>query len=233
MVATVLPSALAALRQLASPPMRALLWRSLGLTVILLGLLWYGLTQVLGAFVGSHPLSASYPVVDSVLVFVAGAGLLVGLLYILPVVSAIVAGFFLDDAAERVEATDFPGQPVGRALSLPRSIATGLRFAALALVLNILALFLLFVPGVNLVAFFAVNAYLLGREYFEMAASRFRPQADAAKLRREHRATVYAAGGTMAAMMLVPILNLAMPIFGIALMVHVHKRIAARLPAPV
>ena len=233
MLTTVAPSVLAAFRHVASPALRGILWRSLGLTVICLGLLWYGLTAGLGAIVGAHPLSADYPIVDSVLVFVAGAGLFVGLLYVLPAVSALVAGFFLDDAAAIVERADFPGQPAGRALSLPRSVGVGFRFAALSLAVNLLALTLLFVPGVNLVSLFAANTYLLGREYFEMAAGRFRPMADAAELRREHRGTVLLAGAAMAGLMLVPILNLATPIFGIALMVHLHKRIAARLRPPV
>jgi uncharacterized protein involved in cysteine biosynthesis len=42
----------------------------------------------------------------------------------------------------------------------------------IVLVGNIIALMLLLVPGVNIVAFFLVNGYLLGREFFEFAAMR-------------------------------------------------------------
>jgi len=52
-------------------------------------------------------------------------------------------------------------------------------------------------------------------------------------MRVENRLTVLAAGALMAALLLVPVLNLLTPLFGIALMVHVHKRLAARsLSAP-
>ncbi|MDB5558290.1 MAG: hypothetical protein JWQ36_1224 [Enterovirga sp.] len=232
MFGVVLPSAYAALRQVLSPELRGLFWRMLGFTLLLLGLLWYGLTQGLSAFVAAHPVSADYPLVNAALVFLGGAGLLVGLLYVLPITSALVAGFFLDEAAGAVERSDFAADSPGQPLSLGTSAAYGLRFAALALLVNMAALALIFVPGVNLVAFFAANAYLLSREYFEMAAGRFRPMRDAARLRRENRTTILAGGALLAGLMLVPIVNLMIPLFGIAFMVHLHKRIAARrLPA--
>jgi CysZ protein len=228
MLSAVLPSAFAALRQILSPQLRGLLWRTLGLTLLLLGLLWYGLSRLLAAFVATHPVSADYPFINGVLVFLAGAGLLVGLLYVLPVTSALVAGFFLDDAALIVERTDFPSDRPGQAISLGKSIGYGLRFAGLAVLVNAVALMLIFIPGVNIVAFFAANAYLLSREYFEMAAARFRTVPDAARLRRENRATVLTGGALLAGLMLIPIVNLMIPLFGIAFMVHLHKRIATR-----
>jgi CysZ protein len=139
-----------------------------------------------------------------------------------------VAGFFLDEAAEIVERTDFPGEPTGRALPAGRALLYGIRFAALSLLVNLAALTLFFVPGVNVAAFFAANAYLLSREYFELAAGRFRPLPEAAAMRRERRGTVLLAGGMLAALVLVPVLNLLTPLFGVALMVHVHKRLSAR-----
>lgn len=231
MLTAVLPSALAALRQILSPELRGLFWRTLGLTLLLLGLLWYGLSWLLSTFVAAHPVSADYPFVNSVLVFLAGAGLLIGLLYVLPVTSALVAGFFLDEAALVVERTDFPSDRPGQPISLGMSIGYGLRFAGLAILVNVAALMLIFVPGVNIVAFFAANAYLLSREYFEMAAARFRTVPDAARLRRENRATVLTGGALLAGLMLIPVVNLMIPLFGIAFMVHLHKRIATRRPS--
>ena len=227
MISALVPSALAAIRQIVSPEFRSLLWRSLGLTILLLLALWWGLTKLLAWFLATHSLSADYPIIDSVLVFIAGAGLFVGSWYILPVVSAFVAGFFLDEVALLVERRDYPGDPPGRAISFGASVLYGLRFAGLALAVNIVALMLIFVPGVNVVAFFGANAYLFSREYFEMAAGRFRPLPEAAALRRSRRLTVLAAGCLLAGIVLVPIVNLTVPLFGIALMVHLHKRIAA------
>jgi CysZ protein len=228
-----LQAAAAALRQTLSPPLRAILFKSLALTVALLALLWFALTRLLSSYLQGHPFGAEHPILEGFAYFLVGAGLLVPLFFMLPAVSALVAGFFLDDAAEIVERTDFSHDPPGQALPLGRALLYGLRFAGLSLVVNLAALLLVFVPVVNLVAFFTANAYLLGREYFEMAAARFRPTPEAAQMRVENRLTVLAAGALMAALLLVPVLNLLTPLFGIALMVHVHKRLAARsLSAP-
>lgn len=220
-------SAYAAARQVFSAPLRGILWKSLALTVALLILVWLGLTRLFGYFLEGHTISAGYPILDSFAFFLAGAGLFVALAYLLPVVSAVVAGYFLDDVADIVEATDFPADPPGRPLPMGRAILYGLRFAGLSLIVNLAALLLFFIPVVNIGVFFVANAYLLGREYFELAAGRFHSIEDAARLRVANRGTVFAAGAIVAALVLVPVLNLLTPIFGAALMVHVHKRLTA------
>lgn len=225
-----LQAALAALRQVLSPALRAVLWKSLALTVAVLALLWFALTRLLAAFLASHPVSTDYPFLDSVAGFLAGAGLLVASLYILPAVAMLVASFFVDSAAEAVEISDFPGEAPGRALPWGQSLLYGLRFAGITLAVNLIALVLWFVPGVNVAAFFAANTYLLGRTYFELAAARYRPLGEAERMRSAHRGTVLAAGAILAGLLLVPIVNLITPIFGIALMVHVHKRLSGLSP---
>ncbi len=224
----ILQSAIAAIRQVLSAPLRRIVIRSLGLTIILLFLVWTASTKGFAYLLEAHPLSLDYPVVDGFVYFMSGAGLAIALLYFLPAISVLVGSFFLDAAAAIVERTDFPGDRPGTPQSTGRSVLYGLRFAGLALAVNLAALALFFIPVVNVGAFFAANAYLLGREYFEMAAARFMPLPEAARLRRAHRPAVLAAGAVLAGVMLVPILNLATPVFGIALMVHVHKRLAGR-----
>jgi len=223
-------AAFAAVRQVFSAPLRAILWKSLGLTVGILVVVWFGLTQAINWFLSQHHLSVDYPFLDTLAVFFAGAGLFVGLAYVMPAVSILVAGYFLDDAAEIVERTDFPGDPPGVALPLGTAMFYAVRFAGLALLVNLVALILFFVPGVNLVAFFGANAYLLSREYFELAAGRFRPMAEAGAMRRHYGGTTLLAGVLLAGLMVVPVLNLVTPLFGIALMVHVHKGLSRRTP---
>ena len=82
--------------------------------------------------------------------------------------------------------------------------------------------------GFGAVIFFLATAWLLGREYFELAAMRFRPPDEAKALRKRNAATVYLGGLLIAAFVSIPIVNLATPLFAMALMVHVHKRISAR-----
>jgi CysZ protein len=221
-------SAYAAWRQVLHGPLRRILWRSLALTLGLLVLVWVGLTRLFAYYLEGNPVSTDYPILDGFAFFLAGAGLLIVLVYVMRAVSALVASFFLDDAAEIVERTDFPGEPVGQALPAGQALLYGIRFAAFALLVNLAALTLFFVPVVNIFAFFAANAYLLSREYFELAAGRYRGLTEAAAMRRQHRGTVLLAGAVVAGLILVPVLNLLTPLFGVAFMVHVHKRLSAR-----
>jgi uncharacterized protein involved in cysteine biosynthesis len=55
---------------------------------------------------------------------------------------------------------------------------------------------------------------------------RFRPPDEARAMRRQHRGTVFAAGLLIAVFVSIPIVNLATPLFGMALMVHMHKRLS-------
>ena len=215
----------AAAREVLSPALRGILWKSVGLTLALLALVWMGLTRLFDYFLKNHSLSADYPIIDGFAFFLAGAGLLIALVYLLPAVTAIVAGYFLDDVAEVVERQDYPADRPGVALPFGKAIFYGLRFAGLSLLVNLVALLLFFIPGINIAAFFVANAYLLGREYFELAAGRFWPAEDVTRLRMEHRGTVLAAGAVLAGLVLVPVLNLITPIFGAAMMVHLHKRL--------
>jgi uncharacterized protein involved in cysteine biosynthesis len=69
---------------------------------------------------------------------------------------------------------------------------------------------------------------LLGREYFELAAMRYHGVDAAKALRKSNRATVFVAGLFIAAFVSIPIVNLATPLFAMALMVHIHKQVMAR-----
>ena len=65
-------------------------------------------------------------------------------------------------------------------------------------------------------------------EYFELAAMRFHPPAQTKRLRQSHQARIFLAGMMIALFVLIPIVNLATPLFGMAMMVHVHKGLAGR-----
>jgi uncharacterized protein involved in cysteine biosynthesis len=54
---------------------------------------------------------------------------------------------------------------------------------------------------------------------------RFRPPDEAKALRKRHAATVYVGGLIIAAFVSIPIVNLTTPLFAMAFMVHVHKRL--------
>ena len=103
-------------------------------------------------------------------------------------------------------------------------------FAALTILVYLIALPFVFIAGLGFLAFFIATAWLLGRQYFEMAAMRFRSVDDAKAMRRDNGATIFTAGLLIAAFVSIPIVNLATPLFGMALMVHLHKRLSGPRP---
>ena len=105
------------------------------------------------------------------------------------------------------------------------AVGMSLRFFFVILAVNLLALFLLLIPGVNLIAFYVGNGYLLGREYFEMVAMRHLPPEAARSLRKANRVTVLLCGFVIAGLASVPILNLTTPLFATAFMVHMFKQL--------
>jgi CysZ protein len=224
-------AARAAAGQLFSPEFRLVFIKTLGLTLLALVALWFGLTSLVEwlALPWLHALLPGMPSWAGWLGgIIAAIALAFGMALLIAPVTAIVAGLFLDDMAEVVERIDYPGDPTGRAMPALRSLVLSARFLGVVILGNIVALLLLLVPGVNIAAFFIVNGYLLGREFFEFAAMRFRPEEEARALRRHYAGTVFLAGLVISAFLAVPLLNLVTPLFAAAMMVHLHKAISAR-----
>ncbi|MBW3097668.1 sulfate transporter family protein [Pseudohoeflea coraliihabitans] len=221
-----------------SPASRSALWKSLGITVLILIGLWFGLGSSFEHFAMPY-LEALLPGLPSwagflgtLAAIIAGLGLALGLGMLIAPITAIVAGLFLDDVAEVIERNDYAEDSPGRAMPLGPALVQSLKFLFVVIVGNLLALLLLLVPGINIAAFFIVNGYLLGREYFEFAAMRFHTPAEARALRSRHRVRVFLAGMVIAAFLSVPLLNLLTPMFAAAMMVHLYKMTARQsLPA--
>jgi len=217
--------------ELLSPPFRPVFIKTLGLTLLALVALWFGLTSLV-EWLALPWLQALLPGIPSWAGWLGGIiaaiALAFGMALLVAPVTAVIAGLFLDDVAEVVERIDYPRDPVGRAMPALRSLVLAVKFFGVVILGNIVALLLLLVPGVNIAAFFIVNGYLLGREFFEFAAMRFRSEEEARALRRQYAGTVFLAGLVISAFLAVPLLNLVTPLFAAAMMVHLHKAISAR-----
>ncbi|KSV82375.1 CysZ [Sinorhizobium sp. GL2] len=232
----ILDAARLSLANLFAPETRSVFWKVLGLTILALVALWFAVREVFIwlALPWFDTLMPGTPVWAGWLTFVLGIfaslGLALALALLLAPVTALIAGFFLDDVADVIEKRDYPNEPPGRPLPLGEAVAGSLKFLGVVILGNLLALVLLLVPGVNLVAFFLVNGYLLGREFFEFAAMRYRAPAEARLFREKHRSTVFLAGLLLSGFLAVPFVNLLTPLFAAGLMVHLHKRLSARDP---
>lgn len=212
--------AIAAFRQVFSPAFRRVLFKSLGLTIAILVLAWFGFERLLTYFI-----AIDNAWISTTVAVLAGLSLFVAMIFLVAPISALVAGFYLDELAEQVEMSSAPIWPAGNAVPTGQAIGLAARFALLALAVNLGALLLLLVPGVNAVAFIAANAYLMGREFFELAAMRYRPMHEAQALRRAHASYLFLAGLPIALFLSVPLLNLLTPLFGVAYMARIHKRV--------
>jgi CysZ protein len=81
--------------------------------------------------------------------------------------------------------------------------------------------------GIGAIAMVLANAYLLGREYFEIIAMRHMPADEARRLRKENSPRILAAGFIPAFLVVVPFVNIITPIFSTIYFVHIFKRIRA------
>lgn len=216
-----LDSAFLALREILSPPFRGVLFKSLALTIGLLVALWALLDRLVTTWI-----VLPWGWLDTAFNILTGVGIVVGLGFLVAPVAALFAGLFLDDIAEVVETTHYPADPPGRALPIGPAIWTSVKFLGVVLLVNVVSLPLVLLLGFGFAIFLAANAYLLGREYFQMVVLRHVDETTARQLRLRHSGRIFVAGLLIAAFVAIPIVNLLAPLFATAFMVHVYKGVA-------
>jgi len=232
-----LDAAMKALEQMLSPPFRSVLLKAIALALVLLLALGIGLHRVIAWLIGGGGgwleaavgANAHGPInaLEWVLSIAAGFGLAAGAIFLMPAVTSLVAGLYADEIADLVEREYYPADAPGTAVPIGRALIEAVKAALLALVVYLIALPFLLIAGVGAIIFFVATAFLLGRMHFELAALRFHPVAEAKRLRKAYQGTVFLGGLLIAVFVSIPIVNLATPLFGTALMVHVHKRLTS------
>lgn len=215
-----------AFRQLADPPVQRLVLRCAALALATFVCL------VVGVGLGVAALDVTGLVWLDTLMAFAGSGLALLLAWLLfPVTVVATLNFFAEEVVDAVERKHYPSLPPARGLSFADSTWATLRLVGIGVALNLLALPFYLVPGPNVPIYLALNGYLLGREYFELVAQRRLARPQVAALRRALRARVWFAGVVIAAMLMVPFLNLVAPAVAAAFMVHLLQRWQARVAA--
>ena len=211
--------------EILKPRFRSVVWKSLGLTVLLFFGMWLGLQILATNYL--FPFLEGWTWVTSIIAWVLGVGVILGAGFLLAPTSAIFAGLFLDEVAEHVEETHYPNHRKGTPMPLGSSITLAIKFALMVVAVNLVALMLFLFAGLGVIVFFVANGYLLGREYFQFAAMRYRPEKEAHALRRKHWGTVFMGGMVIAGLMAIPLLNILTPVFAAGMMVHLHKSLAS------
>lgn len=169
------------------------------------------------------------------LVDIAAVGAIaVASFFLFPAVMASIMALLLDDIARAVERRYYPDLPPARPQPLGEAVFGNVIFILVTLILNLLVLplylVLIFIPPLNLVLFYLLNGYLLGREYFEMVAARRLDLPAAKRLRRDSRGRVIVAGAVITFLLTIPLVNLVTPIIATAFMLHVFEELRRRAP---
>ncbi|MEM1299272.1 MAG: EI24 domain-containing protein [Pseudomonadota bacterium] len=225
------------LRALGQIPDGRFLWvllKALGLTVLLLigaalGAGW--LAGLMPTSLGTWPWIGEVALPSIGLQGLAVGGVLFASTFLMIPVAAMFVGFFLDQIADAVEAKHYPNLPAPRRGTMLGDIGAALRFTGTVLLVNLLAaipylIFLFVFPPLTVAMAYGINGYLLGREYFELVATRHIPATEAAALRRKNWARTWLAGVLMATPLTIPIMNLIVPVLGVATITHQYHRLS-------
>jgi len=223
-----------AIAQLGDPRFTSVLLRGLALTLALL----IGAAALTVWLVGwlvpdtlTLPLIGEVGFLDTLASGLSLVAVLVLSVFLMVPVASAFTGIFLDEVADAVEARHYPDAEPADGTPLLTGLADALRFLGVVMAANLAALILyaVFPPFAPLI-FWAMNGFLLGREYFQLVAIRRLAPAEAARLRRRHAGLIWLAGGLMAVPLTVPVVNLLVPILGVATFTHLYHALAARAP---
>ena len=204
-----------------------LLW-SLALTLGLLA----GLSLGAVGLVGLLPESFELPLIGAVATPLGAVrGLALGAMLVLSAflmfpVAAMFVNLFLDRIVDAVEARHYPELAAGRPMGLAEALKGAVGFTLVVLGVNLVAMIFYLVSGPFApLIFWAVNGYLFGREYFELVALRRLEAADMRRLRRRHALRIWLAGVLMAVPLSIPVVNLLVPVVGVATYTHMFHRL--------
>lgn len=141
-------------------------------------------------------------------------------IFLMAPVTAGFAGLFAERVSEAVEASHYPGS-----LGLPVDFWDGIweSLAVMAAVIGVTLITLILTPFLGPLAsvlFYLGNGWLLGREFFQMAARRHLYAPQALALRQAKAAQATTLGVLIALLLSVPVLNVLVPVLAAAGFTH-------------
>lgn len=218
-----------AVAQLSDHRFRRVLWFGIALTVALLfgiyALLLTGISS-LDAEVLTLPLVGEITWVKDLLGWGSILLMIVLSFFLMVPVASAFTGLFLDDVARAVERKHYPSLPAAQRIPFRENLIDSLNFLGLLLAVNVLALGVYaFLNVFSPLVFWAINGYLLGREYFQMAAMRRLGRAGAKALYKQNWVEIWLAGVLMTIPLTIPLINLLIPILAAATFTHMFHRL--------
>ncbi|MGH1412744.1 MAG: EI24 domain-containing protein [Pelagimonas sp.] len=220
---------LSALAQLSDRRFRKVLLRGVGLAIAIL----FGISTLfiwgVGLFVGDAvnlPWIGEVQWLDNVLSWAMVPLMIVLSMFLMVPVASAITSIYLDDVAQAVEDRHYPHSGPASEVAFADGLRDTMSFLGVMIVANLVALilYLIFAPLAPFI-FWALNGFLLGREYFTLAAIRRVGREEANKLRKRHMMTIWAAGVLMAMPLSIPLVNLLIPVLGAATFTHIFHRV--------
>jgi CysZ protein len=211
-----------AVQQLGDPRLRGVIWWSLLLSLVL---------QVAIAALGIWALRfvAHFDTkwINEAIVWLTGTGVVVLAFMLFPASFGIVISIFMEQIADIVEDRHYPELGKARGISIWTGIWTGVVFLVAVVALNLVMLpfyiLALFIAGLGAVLFYAVNGWLTGRMYYEQVALRRMSPAEVKAWRGANTGVLWLTGIIIVFLGTIPIVNLIVPVLGVAAMVHVAQ----------
>jgi CysZ protein len=144
-------------------------------------------------------------------------------LLLLPLTLPLTSLLFLDSA---ITATEKKHYPERQSATVPafRALESSAGLMVVALLLNMLLVPLYFIPFLNLLLYFGLNGYLLGREYFEMVAIRHLEKEELRMARRSQWLRLWTSGMLITLTFMIPVINLLAPVLATVFMAHLFHR---------
>ncbi|GIR49321.1 MAG: hypothetical protein CM15mP58_14180 [Burkholderiaceae bacterium] len=146
-----------------------------------------------------------------------------------PTLASFFITLFLEDIVEAVESRYYPDTLLEKINNPSAMFIISLRFTAIALFLNILAIpfyfFTIWFPPLGIFVFYCLNGYLLGREYFELVALRHIKMEDIPSIRQANRLKLFLFGSVTTFLFTIPIINFLAPILGVTGMTHFFRKL--------
>jgi CysZ protein len=201
--------------QLSDSDTRRVIWISIAVAILIFIGLWALVGYIL---VGTTLFQRVW--LEGAVDLLGGLATIVVTWLLFPAVLSACIGLFLERIADATERRHYPSLPPVRNVPVREIIVNTARFLVVMIVCNLVILVFLPFPLFFPFVFYAVNGYLLGREYFELVALRRADIAEVRALRDVYRGRLFVAGVIIAVLLTVPLVNLLAPIVGTAAMVH-------------
>lgn len=219
----------AALAQLTDPRFRGVLAKGVGLTLLLLFALFALVSTLAGWLtpdVVTLPLIGDIAWADDLVSWASLVLMFVLSIFLMVPVASAFTSLFLEEVAQAVEDRHYPHLPPAERITLAEGLRDSLNFLGILIAANLAALilYLIFIPIAPFI-FWALNGFLLGREYFQLVAMRRIGRVAAKQAYRANIWQIWLAGGLMAVPLSFPLINLLVPILGAATFTHLYHRV--------